>query len=1413
MKERIDSKILPRTSTNSYLRYAHERREGGWLSISSTPLEVSASVSGASAAVPALVFRSITLFIILFQIRLIAGDLADTGVFVTTLLAGFAAAVFLSVFRFNGKQASALAALVSIAIIPWVGRALIALPRLFVPGAGSTAVILDSLLLNLDRNNFVSLFPYYWSAVSTWLAMPHSPMRRCHTPTPQCGAATPPLPNAALPHPHSLFNSRKFFRAAIIADASLLIFIYSVAHAAKIEIYRWPIVIIILFGIVVFCQALALLFSMPPETKLRAKEKLFAVAALLLITICGGFLFLKPFQEQAVEMGGGLLEPKLFSFDLSQYLRLDSEISTKNDLVLIVKKENDDHILLRRSVLSGYSSKQGFYKIEEIDERAHPNRLPGHQVSFPQPEIEAARISKQEYFLVNIDAAAFIAMKEPVMISPYENWDASSFNSAYAVESLVSDADYWDLLYSTDTIERPSPEQLGLTESEYKIYTEYGNDERIRTLAEELTHDYYSYSEKTAVIYNFLKYGEYRYSLKPGLAPDGDQLGYFLFQSKKGYCSYYAFAFTLLLRSLGIPARVAAGFFIDPQTNVFDYYPVRSDMAHAWVEVAFPDFGWVEYDPTTEKVADGEEYLMSSAMDPALFEKLIKEILENRFSIKTIEGADETAAPSFLNSIARAAAIAKKYRCFLLAAIVTVIFLYIRCGVYLSVSLTGNLRKKSIRLLKHACRRLQLAGLRRGHFITEAQWTQRLNGDYGGIYSLYESAAAARFAPEYSKQDLTVQWANYKLFCESYNKRVPLWRRIAAWVFPPAALFSTEAKGGGKTLVMLIVVLGMIAGSQLKAEDDEEAKLAAQAVAEAVAEANELFKRATESHYAENWDRAIELYREGQAQFPDDPRFTRVLGNLFYTRALYTLAWDEYRKTEKLLPENQSLLIRLARTAGYLNFNSLSVDYYERALEINPDNKEAIGGLGWMYFKVHRLADGEMLLLGALENYGDDPDFSMTLGTIYSDLYKYDESKYWYNKAISLGEDIGDPVFVAIAWYNLSILESHFYQFEHWMDTTNYSLGAQNRASGHIARGELYMRRLEIEKAVKDFETAYESDTSPLAKLNLAEAYQVSGRLEEARLYAEDCLRNSDNSWMMNFGIDPDRYKRDIHEVLAKIYSGLAETERLLPREKPTEKIRSLFKTVSYRLKHAVNIRLYRKYCLSSANAYSGKLFSDGGPHLDSFVQYYNAFNDYPRRAVNYLNMARAFETELIPASTPTYNFQEGTLFGDESLIEKALYGFDPLWEKLYISECYAEFAAQRNKGFFNLRGGRRNNPQKSAEELFALNRGALRQAGIKLPVKLNLIIRGDHKPSKKHLEKALDAAGFKKAPFDSGFTLNITISGTREQGYTASCELVDDASRGEKETLRYSINLPKGNRADYYGLARELGNAVFVIN
>jgi tetratricopeptide (TPR) repeat protein len=1308
----------------------------------------------------ALAFRSAAVFIILFQIRLIAADLADTPVFTFTLLTGFAAAAFLSIFKTEGKQINAAAAVISIGLIPWVGRLLVAMPRLFIPDrTDAPAIIVDSMLLNLDRNNFVSLFPYYWSAVTTFFSV----------------------------------RSRKFLRAAVVADASLLLFIFSVAHTGKIEIYRWPIVMIVMFAAVVFLQALALLFSMPPETKLRVKEICFAAAAFLVIIITGGFLFIKPIQEQAAEMGGGLLEPKFFSFDFSKLLKLDPEISVKNDLVLIVKKENDDNILLRRSVLSGYSKKYGFYKIEELDEKTHPQKLPGRQVFLTPPVFKAAHPSTQEYFLVNVESTAFIGMKEPVQIIPYENWDASSFKAAYAVNSLVSDANLQDLI--TSALNWPAASDLGLSEEQFKIYTEYGNDEKIRALAEQITADCISYTSKVIAIYNYLKNGDYRYSLKPGIAPDGDQLGWFLFRSKKGYCSYYAFAMTLLLRSLGIPTRVAAGFFVEQETNTFDYYPVRSDMAHAWVEAAFPEYGWIEFDPTTENAAEDEDFNFSAGVDPAFFEKLMREILENRFSMKAKEGADNTEYISGNNSFTQNAYILLRNNWLPLSAFILIsLSLYIRCGLYLSIFITRNQRKKSVLLMKHACRRLRLAGLWRKPELSEPEWALQLDNRYNGIYSLYQSAAAARFAPEYSTQDFNLQLENYQNFRASYRANVPLWRRIAAWIFP-ISIISQEK------LLVVFLLLGIIAGSQTSAQTS----------AQDVISADALYREASEADYSEHWERAIQLYREGSKTFPDDARFSWALGSLYYGRSLFGLAWDEYKKAESIVPNNTYLLIMLARTTGYLNRDAESVNLYERVLEIEPDNMEAIGRLGWMYFKVHRLEDGERLLISAVERFNYNSDFSMTLGTIYSGMYRYDDSKYWYNKSIELGESYSDNEYTAIAWYNLSILESRFYRYDLCMDATNSSLRVYNRASGHLARGELLKHQLKLIETQKEYESAYETDTSPLAKLNLAQVYQASGRLEEARLYAQDCLKDSNNSWMLNFGIDPDSYKKDIHQTLAKTYNGLLNTERFLPWVTPKEKILSLFRTISYLLKREVNLKLYRKYCLAAANAY-GKTFSDNsaassgaasngavnsGAHLDSLTQYYNAFRDYPRRAFTYLNKARIFETTLIPAAIPFYNLEEGVLFDRKNLIEKALREFDPFWEKEYIADCYKAL--------------------KNAEELFAMNRGALNQARMKLPV--NMVVFSDEVfasvsemvNSKKYLERALSKAGFKKENITARFRLAVRIHGTQEGGYAALCELVD--TKGETETLRYSFPLRETTRAGYYRLVMSLRNEIFTVD
>jgi transglutaminase-like putative cysteine protease len=78
-----------------------------------------------------------------------------------------------------------------------------------------------------------------------------------------------------------------------------------------------------------------------------------------------------------------------------------------------------------------------------------------------------------------------------------------------------------------------------------------------------------------------------------------DPVDWVLFDYKEGYCNYYASAMIVMLRSLGIPARMAAGFAQGNFDATQNAYVVTERDAHTWVEVYFPTYGWIEFEPTS----------------------------------------------------------------------------------------------------------------------------------------------------------------------------------------------------------------------------------------------------------------------------------------------------------------------------------------------------------------------------------------------------------------------------------------------------------------------------------------------------------------------------------------------------------------------------------------------------------------------------------------------------------------------------------------------------------------------------------------------------------------------------------------------------------------------------------------------
>lgn len=84
----------------------------------------------------------------------------------------------------------------------------------------------------------------------------------------------------------------------------------------------------------------------------------------------------------------------------------------------------------------------------------------------------------------------------------------------------------------------------------------------------------------------------------PPLAPGADAVNQFLFGNRIGYCEQISTALTVMLRTLGIPAREAVGYVPGSYNPITDLYEVRADDAHAWVQAYFPQLGWVSFDPT-----------------------------------------------------------------------------------------------------------------------------------------------------------------------------------------------------------------------------------------------------------------------------------------------------------------------------------------------------------------------------------------------------------------------------------------------------------------------------------------------------------------------------------------------------------------------------------------------------------------------------------------------------------------------------------------------------------------------------------------------------------------------------------------------------------------------------------------------
>ncbi|MFB6111235.1 MAG: DUF3488 and DUF4129 domain-containing transglutaminase family protein [Halobacteriaceae archaeon] len=169
-------------------------------------------------------------------------------------------------------------------------------------------------------------------------------------------------------------------------------------------------------------------------------------------------------------------------------------------------------------------------------------------------------------------------------------------NETYGVVSSVSTATPAQLRNaSTDY-----PDSLSATYFELPKST----SSRVGNLTANITAQADNPYEAAKAIENWLEANK-RYSLNVD-RPDGNIAEQFIFDMNEGYCVYYATAMVTMLRSQGIPARYVTGYTTGQQVSA-DTWVVRGYNSHAWVEVYFPDYGWIRFDPTPAQTRSFEE--------------------------------------------------------------------------------------------------------------------------------------------------------------------------------------------------------------------------------------------------------------------------------------------------------------------------------------------------------------------------------------------------------------------------------------------------------------------------------------------------------------------------------------------------------------------------------------------------------------------------------------------------------------------------------------------------------------------------------------------------------------------------------------------------------------------------------------
>ncbi len=373
------------------------------------------------------------------------------------------------------------------------------------------------------------------------------------------------------------------------------------------------------------------------------------LAALLLLGVF--FLMRTQIREAVANYGAGgekgknsmMKQNKDGSFDLKNYSQLRSSLGRSNEFLFCARIDNffpntdiPNPLYLTAFYYTKFDTSTETFERDSLIPHndlfePDPSRIPlfaqrtDSSVLKNSGTLRGGKTVEVQVYSKRLSPTTYLAPHTGYFVQPItiEKNYRDSFKSAFRAKSYVSELNSAYFVYNA-----PDPEIRRFQEQRFEVlrkapgyehedpafmryYTYMPGDEKfkkISVLAHQITAHATTPVDKIIALRDWFLSKDsagqplFRYTDNPGIPdiPNASKLMYFLFENRKGYCAYYAGATLFMLRSLGIPSRIAVGFLTIDRSGGKNkgWYWYYEDQAHAWVQVYFPGYGWLDFDTT-----------------------------------------------------------------------------------------------------------------------------------------------------------------------------------------------------------------------------------------------------------------------------------------------------------------------------------------------------------------------------------------------------------------------------------------------------------------------------------------------------------------------------------------------------------------------------------------------------------------------------------------------------------------------------------------------------------------------------------------------------------------------------------------------------------------------------------------------